>query len=137
LEKLVTILSGIGCVYPAVAATGFTRKTRSILSGRRPTAAWQNRTPKGAGSAPEPIGAKPGHSRGGDMSYIASTPSHCPGFTTLKNLKSFSCKCPNCGELKEIFSDEFARPQKCLRCGQDIDFSKCTLEGAAMFNEPA
>jgi hypothetical protein len=92
---------------------------------------------KGAGSAPEPIGAKPGHSRGGDMSYIASTPSHCPGFTTLKNLKSFSCKCPNCGELKEIFSDEFARPQKCLRCGQDIDFSKCTLEGAAMFNEPA
>jgi len=70
------------------------------------------------------------------MTYIASTPRHCPGFAAFKNLKSFACKCPNCGELKEIFSDEFDRPQKCLRCKQDIDFSQCTLEAEAKFTEP-
>ena len=70
------------------------------------------------------------------MSLNPSTPSHCPGFAAFKNLKSFSCRCPSCGEVKEIFSDEFDRPQICKKCNQEIDFSKCTLEGEAKFTEP-
>ncbi len=60
-----------------------------------------------------------------------STPQHCPGFTSLKHLKSFNCKCPNCGQEKEIFSDEFDRTHLCGGCGQPIDFTKCSLEGQA------
>jgi uncharacterized protein (DUF983 family) len=62
------------------------------------------------------------------MPYIASTPRHCPGFAELKNLKAFTCKCPSCGEAKEIFSDEFDRTHKCGKCGENIDFSQCTIE---------
>ena len=39
------------------------------------------------------------------------------------------CKCPECGAEKEIFSDEFDRAHKCAKCGKDIDFAQCTLEG--------
>ncbi|NOY70113.1 MAG: hypothetical protein GXP53_11640 [Deltaproteobacteria bacterium] len=60
-----------------------------------------------------------------------STPQHCPGFEQFKNLKSFTCNCPNCGEPKEIFSDEFGKIQKCDKCGKEIDFTQCTLEGSA------
>ncbi len=60
-----------------------------------------------------------------------STPKHCPGFEKFKHLSSFVCKCPNCGQQKEIFSDEFDREHKCDSCGQPIDFSRCTLDGAA------
>lgn len=38
-----------------------------------------------------------------------STPQHCPGFENFKHLKSFTCNCPKCGEVKEIFSDEFEK----------------------------
>lgn len=62
---------------------------------------------------------------------MENTPQHCPGFNDFKHLKSFSCKCPQCGEPKEIFSDEFDRPQKCTKCGGQIDFTQCTLEGEA------
>jgi uncharacterized protein (DUF983 family) len=58
-----------------------------------------------------------------------TTPQHCPGFEDLKNLKSFVCKCPNCGKEKEIFSDEFNRKHNCSACGQEIDFTKCEPEG--------
>lgn len=58
-----------------------------------------------------------------------STPKHCPGFQDFKTLKSFMCKCPECGEQKEIFSDEFDKPHKCGKCGKDIDFNQCTLDG--------
>ena len=57
-----------------------------------------------------------------------TTPQHCPGFEAMKNLKSFVCKCPNCGKEKEIFSDEFDRPHACSECGKEIDFTQCTLE---------
>ena len=57
-----------------------------------------------------------------------STPQHCPGYEQFKNLKSFQCKCPNCGEVKEIFSDEFDKSHKCSGCGQEIDFNQCTLD---------
>jgi rubredoxin len=38
-----------------------------------------------------------------------TTPQHCPGYEQFKHLKSFSCKCPSCGEEKEIFSDELEK----------------------------
>lgn len=60
-----------------------------------------------------------------------TTPQHCPGFNDIKNLKSFVCKCPNCGKEKEIFSDEFNRPHKCAGCNEEIDFTKCTLDAEA------
>ncbi|TES88310.1 MAG: hypothetical protein E3J94_08215 [Desulfobacteraceae bacterium] len=60
-----------------------------------------------------------------------STPKHCPGFANFKTLSSFSCKCPNCGREKEIFSDEFDRTHLCDGCGEQIDFTQCTLEGQA------
>ena len=65
------------------------------------------------------------------MTETTSTPAHCPGFASFKNLESFVCKCPKCGEEKEIFSDEFDKPQTCGKCKEAIDFSKCTLSGSA------
>jgi len=58
---------------------------------------------------------------------IMSIPQHCPGFEQFRNLKSFICKCPNCKEEKEIFSDEFDKTHICKKCGKQIDFSKCSL----------
>lgn len=60
-----------------------------------------------------------------------TTPQHCPGFNDIKNLKSFVCRCPNCGKEKEIFSDEFNRSHKCSGCNEEIDFTKCTLDAEA------
>ena len=60
-----------------------------------------------------------------------STPQHCPGFQNFKTLKSFACKCPNCGQEVEIFSDEFDRTHVCEGCNEQIDFIQCTLEVAA------
>ncbi|MFC1814748.1 hypothetical protein ACFL0M_02170 [Thermodesulfobacteriota bacterium] len=60
-----------------------------------------------------------------------STPQHCPGYAQFKTLKSFKCKCPECGQAKEIFSDEFDRSHVCSGCGKKIDFTQCTLEGEA------
>ncbi len=65
-----------------------------------------------------------------------STPQHCPGFQSFKNLQSFICKCPSCGQEVEIFSDEFDRPRKCKKCGQAIDFSQCRLDGSAAAPDP-
>jgi ribosomal protein S27E len=52
-------------------------------------------------------------------------PSHCPGFQEFKHLKSFTCRCPECGREQEIFSDEFDRERQCKGCGKKIDFSRC------------
>ncbi len=57
-----------------------------------------------------------------------STPQHCPGFENFKQLQSFTCDCPKCGETKEIFSDEFKKAHKCDKCGEVIDFTTCTYE---------
>ena len=59
---------------------------------------------------------------------MSSTPQHCPGYQQFKDLKSFVCKCPNCGTEKEIFSDEFDKTHKCSGCGDPIDFNQCTYE---------
>jgi uncharacterized protein (DUF983 family) len=66
-----------------------------------------------------------------------STPMHCPGLRELRNLKSFSCKCPSCGKEKEVFSDEFNREHTCAGCGKPIDFTKCTLESQGLTVEPS
>jgi hypothetical protein len=54
-----------------------------------------------------------------------NTPQHCPGFEPFKSLKSFLCKCPDCGAEQEIFSDEFNQPRSCGKCQQLIDFKQC------------
>ena len=64
------------------------------------------------------------------------TPVHCPGFESFKNLTSFTCRCPECGKEKEIFSDEFNKPHVCSGCGKGIDFTKCSLEGTAGDSTP-
>jgi hypothetical protein len=70
------------------------------------------------------------------MPQIYSVPSHCPGFDNFKDMESFTCQCPKCGEKKEIFSDEFDKPQSCGKCQEPIDFSQCTLEGSAKSADP-
>ena len=60
-----------------------------------------------------------------------TTPQHCPGFEQFQNLKSFICKCTNCGEEQEIFSDEFNKTHICKNCGKEIDFTKCSYEAGA------
>ena len=68
---------------------------------------------------------------------MPTTPQHCPGYANFKSLKSFSCKCPECGQEKEIFSDEFDRAHKCSACGNEIDFTQCKLEGEATSSTPS
>ena len=57
-----------------------------------------------------------------------TTPQHCPGWEQFKNLKAFTCQCPNCDEKIEIFSDEFDKAHTCSACGKEIDFTQCTLD---------
>ncbi|MCF8029516.1 MAG: hypothetical protein K9K39_01315 [Desulfohalobiaceae bacterium] len=65
-----------------------------------------------------------------------TTPQHCPGFQSFKHLSSFECRCPECGAVNEIFSDEFNRPHSCSTCGHPIDFTQCSLEGTGGQNSP-
>ncbi len=59
---------------------------------------------------------------------MSTTPQHCPGYEQFKSLKTFDCKCPSCGQSKEIFSDEFEKTHRCNGCGEEIDFTQCTPE---------
>jgi uncharacterized protein (DUF983 family) len=65
-----------------------------------------------------------------------STPKHCPGFEAFKGLQAFTCRCPNCGAEKEIFSDEFDKRHTCSKCHQEIDFSVCQWEAGAETKAP-
>lgn len=65
-----------------------------------------------------------------------NTPMHCPGFEQFKNLKSFWCRCPECGKSMEIFSDEFEKKHTCKGCGKPVDFTRCELSGEAGQNSP-
>ncbi len=60
-----------------------------------------------------------------------TTPKHCPGFENFRHLSSFKCQCPECGQEKEIFSDEFDKTHLCDSCGKKIDFTQCSLESEA------
>jgi hypothetical protein len=69
--------------------------------------------------------------------YDMNTPSsHCPGFESFRDLKSFICKCHNCGMEMEIFSDEFDRQHKCKGCHEQLDFSKCEYQGGGSDPSP-
>ena len=61
---------------------------------------------------------------------MTTTPQHCPGMENLKKLQSFMCACPECGQKKEIFSDEFDQSHICSNCKKPIDFTQCQLEGS-------
>lgn len=66
-----------------------------------------------------------------------NTPSsHCPGFESFRDLKSFVCKCHRCGTEVEIFSDEFNRPHMCKSCHEQIDFSQCEYYGGGSDPSP-
>lgn len=65
-----------------------------------------------------------------------STPKHCPGFEQFKGLKVFSCRCPECSQEKEIFSDEFDKPHTCGQCGKQIDFTRCSIDAQAGTSAP-
>jgi uncharacterized protein (DUF983 family) len=65
-----------------------------------------------------------------------TTPQHCPGFEQFKNLQSFSCRCPECGHEKEIFSDEFNEKHACSKCGRQIDFTRCSIDSAGANSAP-
>jgi uncharacterized protein (DUF983 family) len=65
-----------------------------------------------------------------------STPQHCPGFEQFKNLQSFSCRCPECGKEKEIFSDEFNEKHVCSKCGKEFDFTRCSIDAAGATSTP-
>jgi hypothetical protein len=60
-----------------------------------------------------------------------TTPKHCPGYESFKELASFRCTCNHCGTHKEIFSDEFDKPHKCSSCGEMIDFTRCESHAGA------
>ena len=59
------------------------------------------------------------------------TPQHCPGYANFKQLKAFTCRCAECGQEKEIFSDELDRPHTCPKCGGPLDLASCRLTGEA------
>jgi uncharacterized protein (DUF983 family) len=65
-----------------------------------------------------------------------TTPQHCPGFEQLKNLQSFSCRCPECGQEREIFSDEFNQKHICKGCGKEIDFNRCSIDASGSTATP-
>lgn len=46
---------------------------------------------------------------------------HCPGFESNKSLSEIKIKCPDCGEVFEIFSDELGKTAKCPACGSTVD----------------
>ena len=58
---------------------------------------------------------------------MANTPMHCPGMENFKHLSAFTFNCPNCGQEREIFSDEFDKHHTCKGCHQEIDFTKVEL----------
>ncbi|HMB30763.1 MAG TPA: phosphohydrolase [Desulfohalobiaceae bacterium] len=64
------------------------------------------------------------------------TPQHCPGFESFKNLSSFTCNCPECGEELEIFSDEFDKAHTCPKCHKSVDFTQCSLDASASAKTP-
>jgi len=54
---------------------------------------------------------------------------HCPGFEQNKSLKTYTCKCPDCGVEVEVFSDELDKKRTCGGCGKEIDVNQCVVDG--------
>lgn len=53
---------------------------------------------------------------------------HCPGFESNKSLSEVKVKCPDCGQEKEIFSDEVGKQVKCDGCSSTFDSAACKVE---------
>ena len=49
---------------------------------------------------------------------------HCPGLESNKSLQSVEVKCPNCGKVNEIFSDELNKQHKCSSCSTVLKIEK-------------
>ena len=55
------------------------------------------------------------------------TDQHCPGFESNKALSEVKIKCPACGHVWEVFSDETEKDQKCATCGAMVDPKTSTV----------
>lgn len=55
------------------------------------------------------------------------TDQHCPGFESNKSLNEVKLKCPDCGKVVDIFSDEANKKIKCPACSTMIDPKTCTI----------
>ena len=53
---------------------------------------------------------------------------HCPGFESNKTLNEVKVKCPECGKVWEIFSDELQKNVKCSACSALFDPKVCTTK---------
>lgn len=60
---------------------------------------------------------------------IIMSNTHCPGFESNKSLNEIKVKCPECGKVWEVFSDELEKSAKCTACGASVDPKKCTVTG--------
>lgn len=49
------------------------------------------------------------------------TDQHCPGFESNKSLNEIKVKCPACGKVMDVFSDELEKNVKCADCGAMIN----------------
>lgn len=56
-----------------------------------------------------------------------SEQQHCPGFESNKSLSEVKVKCPDCGQEKEIFSDEVGKQVKCDGCSAMFDSAACKV----------
>ncbi|MDR3629392.1 MAG: hypothetical protein P4L42_03565 [Desulfocapsaceae bacterium] len=59
---------------------------------------------------------------------MAEQKQHCPGFEANKTLTEVTVKCPACGKVMEIFSDELGKIVKCSACGASIETAKCQVK---------
>ncbi len=53
---------------------------------------------------------------------------HCPGFEANKTLSEVKVKCPECGKVVEIFSDEVGKTLKCSGCGASMNTQNCQVK---------
>lgn len=53
------------------------------------------------------------------------TNQHCPGFEANKSLNEVKLKCPDCGKVFDVFSDEMEKTVKCPACSAKVDPKTC------------
>jgi DNA-directed RNA polymerase subunit RPC12/RpoP len=56
------------------------------------------------------------------------TSQHCPGFESNKTINEVKLKCPDCGKVIEVFSDEVQKQIKCPHCSTAIDTKTCVVD---------
>ena len=56
-----------------------------------------------------------------------SDQQHCPGFEANKSLSEIKVKCPECGTVMEIFSDEMEKSAKCRDCNASFEPAQCQV----------